>query len=74
MARNWSDFQAVNISFLIIFLYGVKNAGLQHGTKKWKYKKCNFFDFVLKVIVCFNLEKFEIFGKHLEHILKSNKQ
>ena len=25
-------------------------------------------------MVCFNLETFEIFGKHLEHIIKPDKQ
>ena len=36
------------------------------GTWKWKYKKGHFFDFVLKVMVCSNLETFEIYGKHLQ--------
>ena len=44
------------------------------GLQKRKYKKCHFFDFVLKVMACFNLETFEIFGKHLEHIIKPDKQ
>ena len=34
MAGNISGFQAVNISFLKIFLYGVKNAGPQYETPK----------------------------------------
>ena len=39
MVENLSDFQAANISFLKIFLYGVKNAGPQHGTPEIKTQK-----------------------------------
>ena len=42
MAGNISDFQAVNISFLKIFLYGVKNAGPRYGTPKKKTQKMLF--------------------------------
>ena len=61
MARNLSNFQAADVSFLKIFLYGVKNAGPQHGTPEMKIQKMSFLDFVLKVMVCFNLETFKIF-------------
>ena len=45
------------------------------GHQKWKYKICDFFDSELKVIICFNLETFEmIFGKQLGYIIKSAKQ
>ena len=39
MVENLSDFQAVNISFLKIFLYRVKNAEPQHGTPEIKIQK-----------------------------------
>ena len=43
------------------------------GPQWWKYKKYQFFDFELKIMVDFNLETFEVFGKHLKHIKKSAK-
>ena len=51
MAAHLSDLQAANISFLKIFLYGVKNAELRNATQKRKYKKYDLFDFELKVMV-----------------------
>ena len=39
--------------------------------QKRKHKKCYFFDFELKMMVCFNLETFKMnFGRYLGHILK----
>ena len=44
----------------------------QNGSQKWKYKKCDFFYFELKVMVCFNLKTLKmIFGKHLGYIIMS---
>ena len=44
------------------------------GPQKWKYKKGRFFDFALKVMICFNLETSEMnFGRSLGHILKFTK-
>ena len=42
MAGNLLGLQAVNISFLKIFLYGVKNAGPRYGTLKMKIQKNSF--------------------------------
>ena len=42
MAGNLSDFQAANIGFLKIFLYGVKNAGPRHRTPEMKIQKMSF--------------------------------
>ena len=42
MARDLSNFQAAGVSFLKIFLYGVKNAGPQHGTPEMKIQKMSF--------------------------------
>lgn len=70
MVTKLSVFQAAIICFFI----GWKMLNHGVGPQKWKYKKCQFFDFVLKVMVCFNLEMFEVFGKNLEHIIKSAKE
>ena len=42
MARNLSDFQAANISFLKMFLYGVENAGPRHATPEMRIQKMSF--------------------------------
>ena len=42
MTGNLSDFHAANISFLKIFLYGVKHAGPRHGTQEMKIQKMSF--------------------------------
>ena len=43
MAENLLDFQAGKISFLKIFLYGVKNPRLRHGNPEMKIPKMSFF-------------------------------
>ena len=42
MAEKLSDFQAANISFLKIFLYGVKNAESRNGAPEMKIQKRSF--------------------------------
>ena len=42
MAGNLLDFLAAKISFLKIFLFGVKNAGLRHGNPEMKIPKMSF--------------------------------
>ena len=66
--------QATSISFLKMLLDGIKNAGPRYGTPEMKIQKCHFFELVLKVMVCFNSETNDIFGKHSEHTIKSAKQ
>ena len=42
MAGNLLGFLAAKISFLKIFLYGVKNAGLRHVNPEMKITKLSF--------------------------------
>ena len=47
----------------------MKNAGPQHGTAEMKIQKSHFIG--LKMMVCFNLEIFEmIFRRYLDHFMK----
>ena len=74
MVGDLSNFPAANISFLKIFLMRWKMLDHSMGPQKWKYKKGRFFDFALKVMICFNLETSEMnFGRSLGHILKFTK-
>ena len=60
MAGNLSDFQAANISFLKMFLYGVENAGPRHETPEMKIQKMSLLWLWTENNGYFNFETFQM--------------